>query len=217
VVAPLPVPVTVPLPVNRPPGPAADDGHREPALATLPPASSDGWARGKFADFTHDELADMVRRCELRWQLPPFGGAAAGVAALGPEYQRVLGAERERWTAALRGLYADATGDRELAARLDLRALTDGVRRAAAEAADTGATTEVHLRLARAALAGDATTGESLYERFLQLQLGAGDRFEHALADVVGPERAHELRMAAGSRFTLTGCDADHALYRSER
>jgi len=45
----------------------------------------------------------------------------------------------------------------------------------------------------------------------------AGPRFELALAKAVGPDRARMLVDGGGTRHTLTGCDPDQGLYRSER
>jgi hypothetical protein len=185
-------------------------GASSSTLATLLPPTSADWARGKFADFTPEELADMVGRCELRWQLPPFDDD--GRSSLGADYDHALMAERDRYVAQLRALYVEQTGDRVLAERMDLRMLADALRRGSGDDA-----TEVHLRLARARAGDEVTPRGSPYERFLQLQLDAGDAFERALAPSLGQARAHELRLASGAKHTITGCEPGGALFRSTR
>lgn len=176
-------------------------------LPTLPSIASEKWAEGKFADFTEEELADMAGRCELRWQMPPFFRAAQ--PSFGAGYERALAAARQRYVTALRQLYVEATGDADGAAHLSARLLADALRQRDDSAAAA--------QLANARTGDPVTLDGSPYERLLQLQLGAGDDFEHALDEEVGPERAHALRLGAGPKFTLTGCDPQHALFRSQR
>jgi hypothetical protein len=118
------------------------------ASSTLPPVTSADWERGKFADFTKDELADMARRCELRWQVP---------------------------RASIEKYRADT-----------IRTNPDD---------DPAAT---HRRLARLRAGEHVELSGSRYERWLIAQL---DESEHA----------HD-----GPKFTLTGCDSAHALFRSQ-
>ena len=195
-------------------------------LPSLPPPTSEHWAEGKFSGFTSDELRNQASRCELRWQLPPFGSspqllsheAASQLGLSDPElagYNRVLASENDRYLSQVRALYAEATGDDKGAQSLDLRQLTDGLRNTAGDAADAVA---VHRGLAEErANPSAARSDRSVYERFLQLQLAVGDRFEHALSDEVGARLGKELREQAGPRFTATGCDPKQSLYRSER
>jgi hypothetical protein len=193
-------------------GSAPGDGEGRSTLPTLPPPTSDDWTHGKFADFTRDELADMTARCELRWQLPPFGTDGSGE---GDAYDRVLAAERDRYAAAVRALYVELTGDADGAARMSLRALADAIRADSDD--DAIATIATHRRLAERRAGDEVPASGSVYERYLALQLDAGDAFERALAAEVGRARAHELRLAAGPKFTLTGCDPEHTLFRSQR
>ncbi len=126
-----------------------------PTLATLPAVTSAEWASGKFADFSPEELADMVGRCELRWQLPRV-----------PD---------ERYVGAVRALYGELTGDSEGAAGMSLRALGDAIRIDSDDDAIA-----VHRRLA-ARRAGDVVDGTgSVYERYLQLQLDESERAHQA-------------------------------------
>jgi hypothetical protein len=185
------------------PGPAPVAGDR-----ALPSVYDPDWSQGKFAHFSAGELATMAQRCELRWQLPPFN--AAGPSPNGADYDRVLATAREKYRAALTALYREAGG--ASAEALPLRALEDGVR--GLEVADPIA---VHRRLADERASSAATAEGTIYERFLRLQLSAGDDFEAALAEAVGAAQAQAWRESAGPKLTVTGCDPDHALFRSTR
>jgi hypothetical protein len=52
---------------------------------------------------------------------------------------------------------------------------------------------------------------------WLDEDMEAGGRFELALAKVVGADRARVLVEGGGTKHTLTGCDPESGLYRSER
>lgn len=195
---------------SAPPSWRPATGGEPSTLPTLPPVGSAEWSKGKFTDFTPEELADMAGRCELRWQLPPF--FATTPPSFGPDYDRALAAARDRYVAALRALYAEATGDADAAAHLPPRELADAIRRAS-----DGSGLEIQRRLSAARAGDPVALDDSIDERYLELQLSTGDDFERTLAEEVGPDRAHTLRLAAGPKFTLTGCDPAHALYRSQR
>ncbi len=105
----------------------------------------------------------------------------------------------DAYAAAVRSLYVELTGDSDGAARLPLRVLADALR---AEPDDDPIAT--HRRLAARRAGDSASPSGSVYERYLQLQLDAA-------------ERAHAAGLDDGPRFTFTGCDPAHALFRSER
>jgi hypothetical protein len=137
-------------------------------------------------------------------RLPSFASAAEQIA-----YADALAAERHRHVEVLHALHQQLTGD---PGPDDLRALDDALR-----IHPDVSPGEVHsgLALARAGHASEAPEGT--YADYLRETLSAGDRLEARLATAVGADRARALIDGAGTRHTLTGCDEDGALYRSER
>jgi hypothetical protein len=102
----------------------------------------------------------------------------------------------EKYAAAVRALYAELTGDE---ARVSLGAMAEALR--------IGSDDEpvaVHRRLAEKRAGARADEGGGVYERFLQLQLDESER---------AAREGDEL----GAKLTLSGCDAERALYRSTR
>jgi hypothetical protein len=141
---------------------AAPTSATPPARATataLPPVTSDDWSRGKFVDFTPDELADMATRCELRWQLPRTPS--------------------DRYQAAVRALYVELTGDES---ERSLRILDDTLRVGSDDDA-----LPVHKRLADRRAGAAVEPGGSVYERYLQLQLDESERGQRD-GDEPGPK-----------------------------
>ncbi|MGZ3441869.1 MAG: hypothetical protein ACXVDD_20255 [Polyangia bacterium] len=103
---------------------------------------------------------------------------------------------KEEYVAAVRALYVELTGDD---GRVPLRAMADALR---VDSDDDPIA--VHKRLAERRAGARVEGSGSVYERFLQLQL---DESERAARDGDEP----------GAKLTLTGCDAEHALFRSTR
>jgi len=212
--APAQVPGRSPAPVS-----AAGSAARASALPGLNPVSSESWGEGKFFGFSPEEWRDMAERCELRWQLPPFGStpellseedaARFGMSASQRElYNRILAQENQQFSDQMRSLYREMTGDPGTSSSLLLHHVLADLRRSGGDA-------EAHRRLAQE-LAGDAKAGDSIYERFMRAQLGAGDRLQAELNRQLGPALARSLREDRGPKFTLTGCGTG-GLFRSER
>jgi hypothetical protein len=105
----------------------------------------------------------------------------------------------DRYVAAVRALYVELTGDKDGAAGQSLRALADTLR---VDSDDDAVAVHRRLAVRRAGEAVEASG--SVYERYLQLQLDES-------------ERAHREGTELGARFTLTGCEASRALFRSSR
>jgi hypothetical protein len=166
----------------------------------------------KFAHFSSDELHELAERCELRWRLPPFSGGQDLPFADDEEraiYGDVLASEETRYQNALHALHHELTGDDGPTA---LSALRDSLRmNLDADPRD------VHRALSAQRAGGTEGAPPSVYARYLVGEIASGDKLETALAAQLGPERARALREAAGPRHTLTGCDDEHAMYRSER
>ena len=189
------------------------------SLPGLYPPTSERWGEGRFFGFSPEEWRDMAQRCELRWQLPPFGStpellteeeaARFGMTPRSRElYNRILAQANQQFSDEMRALYREMTGDDRAAGSLLLRHVMDELRR-------NGGNAETLRRLALEQ-AGDAKPGSTLYERFLRLQLTIGDRLQAELNRQLGPDLARSLRENRGPKFTLTGCGSG-GLFRSER
>jgi hypothetical protein len=208
-----PTPLNFPAPPLLTPRDAHDGGTHDAATAsaTLPPVSSADWSKGKFDGFTRDELRELANRCELRWRLPPFGSSSLPAFANADEgalYADALSKTQAQYESALHALHKELIGDDGPS---DLRSLRDALR-AHPDAEPVG----VHRAVAQA-LADGQSPPDGNYARYLHEEMSAGDEFQRALTETLGAERARELREAAGPRHTMTGCDSDTALYRSER
>jgi hypothetical protein len=105
-------------------------------------------------------------------------------------------APSDRYQAAVRALYVELTGDD---AERSLRIMDDTLRVESDERA-----IDAHKRLAERRAGGEVAASGSVYERYLQLQLDEAERARRD-GDELGP------------KYTMTGCDPDHALFRSGR
>jgi hypothetical protein len=183
------------------------------------PLDQDGIPKNKFFDLTPDELAVLARRCELRYDVPPFLMNAAVQAS--PELAARVGlseAERVRTNQALResstlfvgrlrALYAEAHGappPETMSARDLQHAIFGRYPREIKEAFQ-------RLSRERAGLATPPAdpSGSSVVERELRLILEAGDDWERRLAGIIGPDRARQLRRnseANGARRIQRDC-----------
>jgi hypothetical protein len=190
-------------------------------LATLPPVTAPGWDGGKFGHFTQAELNDMAARCELRWQLPPYGDTPALVGedeaerlGLRPDqvsaYNQILARRSAGFTrqvAALASELGEGATAPSLAGQLDeLRRQGGDEPGLAKRLADERATGR----------AREETTDMSPHERVLRIELAENDRFEAELVRELGPNLARALTAARGPKFTVTGCDAQTGLFRSQ-
>lgn len=101
----------------------------------------------------------------------------------------------EKYVEAVRALYVELTGEdgktlREMADALRVGSDDDPIA--------------VHRRLAEKRAGRSGQAGGSIYERYLQLQLDES-------------ERAQRDGVELGAKHTVTGCDAESALFRSTR
>jgi hypothetical protein len=101
----------------------------------------------------------------------------------------------EKYVASVRALYVELTGEDGKS----LREMTDAIRIGSDD--DPIA---VHRRLAEKRAGRGGEVGGSIYERYLQLQLDES-------------ERAQREGVELGAKYTVTGCDAERALFRSTR
>src|SRR5262249_21946592 len=158
-----------------------------------------------FLQPTSEELAQMAKACQVRFDSPPLSVPAttmpddfareAGVSDdERREYDRVQADFTQQMTTQLRALYTEVTGD---ASGAETRApetmaneLRDKVPQSVAQQAYWQLSHE------RAGLVPTANAGAqaSAFERYLRLMQHAGDSFEQQLAANIGAERAHALR-----------------------
>jgi hypothetical protein len=158
-----------------------------------------------FFEPTKDELTAMAKECKLRWDTPSLGLTApqmgerrASEAGISEDERRGINKVSAEMNAHvlgdLRALYVEVTGDKAGAESLDPQALGQEILTKSPE----GEVKQVYARLSRerAGLAAPPTGGKggSAAERLMRLLTTLGDGYEHDLAQVIGPERAHALR-----------------------
>jgi hypothetical protein len=162
-----------------------------------------------FVDPDEETLLEMARCGTVKVDQPAFlesdvpsqlSVATAEALGLSSAEEEVLLETarrfRQQYTETLRQLYVEAGGNAALIDDLPPRAI-DGMLRTMLDRTEL----EVAHRLIsneRAGLAEPPTdaTASSLAERYARHMLDVGNRFESALAETLGPDRAHELRRA---------------------
>jgi ferric-dicitrate binding protein FerR (iron transport regulator) len=156
----------------------------------------------KVYDLTPEDRRALARRCEMRYYLPRHltGLDAPSLdesLALSPDQRaavmRLMEDHRSQYLAALQSLYIEVTGDEAIALRLAPKGLQEELyaklgpqdlkdaRRHILEEWEQGAP-----------LPGRGPRGPA--ERFMRLVSGAGEAFFRQLVDLVGPERARQIR-----------------------
>ena len=182
------------------------------------------WKHGEdFFKPTKDELLQMAKECQVRWDTPELTIPPATMrdefaleAGVNDDerrdYDRVAAEFSQKMMAQLRSLYVEVTGDKAGADSLTAPAIISELR----DKSPKAVVQEAYWRLSqeRAGLipVSTNTTGASAFERFLRLEMGSGDDFENALAATIGATRAHALRTEEGSwgnRLMLGGCPPD--------
>lgn len=171
----------------------------------------------KFYDLTPQDWAEMAKDCELRMGLPNFGNelhtfqpsdlGEMGIAeALTDDVNRVYKAQNDAYMGKLRALYLEATGDAAGADTLDMRSLATEILEKSGKTSASDARRRIALEHAGQAPTADPST-LSVAERYYRMTLAAGEDFEKALGEVVGPDVAHRTRDAwTGNRSTMSGC-----------
>jgi hypothetical protein len=173
-----------------------------------------------------EELLAMARRCEVRFDAPPvFGldpprvedGLAASLRLTGAERDALQSAMQEmhsRFAAEVRKLYLGVTSDTKGAESLTPAAMGREIE----DKSPKGAADAARRRLAqeRAGLATPPTNvdGLSPAERYLRLVTALGPELEQRLGEGLGPERAHQMRLAQNGwphKQAQAGCGGDPA------
>jgi hypothetical protein len=166
----------------------------------------------------------MAERCELRWDVPSFDVAgddvfsetsAARIDKTDEEHaavRRVTAEQHRALLAELRRLYVEVTGDEPGATDLTWAALGTEILHKAAPPEEVIAT---RARLARETAEegrGAQEPNAPAIERYYRVMMAAGDRYEDALAGVLGSARARALRAEHngwGHRPRSSGCPSD--------
>jgi len=174
----------------------------------------------KVIDLSPDELAEMAKRCEIRFDIPGYGlephamtDKLAQAEQLSSSdraiYDRTVRRESERYMTALRALHRELTGG-DGGESLDGSALGIEI----IQKSPRGDTIEARRRLSgeRAGLAAPPadTQGQSVVERLFRIQLAAGDTLERLLATELGPEKVHQIReagWAGNDASVLSSCE----------
>jgi ferric-dicitrate binding protein FerR (iron transport regulator) len=176
-------------------------------------------------DPSEQTLAKFAEECRVRYDLPPFdiGGdelplsrevlegmsfSDAELASMKKAYSAI----RDSLTLEVRELYIEATGDTEGAGSLSMSAMGQELQ----HKSHKGESAMIHQRIARER-AGQLNppadvSKRSPLERYYRLLGGAGDAMEDALAQVIGKDRARELRTEQGgwgARMEFGGCSDD--------
>ncbi len=170
--------------------------------------------RGKMLNLTKEELVEMAKRCELRWDMPPLGIEPPKVEGralkeLGftkeerAEINRVYADYHRDTVKALRDLYIEVTGDKKNALLLSPGSLIDEIH----DKSPPDEIRHVFQRLARerAGMLQPSVdpSQSSPVERLYRLLTTVGDRVEKQMGAAIGPDLARRYRELAdgfGSR-----------------
>jgi ferric-dicitrate binding protein FerR (iron transport regulator) len=188
-------------------------GRDRPAEDGQPP-------RDKFHDFTRDELQWMARECQIRYDIPGYAmelgieldRAEAGKLGISEDERaginRIFADGDPQMLEQMRDLYVELTGNREVAEALSPRNLQH-------EIFEKSRPQDLHrafqrLSAERAGLREPPADLRELppVERLLRLLVRTGDRYQERLAEVVGADRAEQLRRSAAGmgRRRQSGC-----------
>ena len=160
----------------------------------------------KYDGFSHDELAWMARKCELRYDLPGYAYAtefsvkestAAQLGVSAAEREAIDRINREgdpKLVEQTKDLYAEITGDRTVADALEPRTLQHEIFLKSRRGDEERATQRLSAERAGLARPPSSLSGLPPVERLLRLLAASGDQYEQRLAAVFGAKRAAELR-----------------------
>jgi hypothetical protein len=170
-------------------------------------------------DLSQEELADMAKNCEIRYDIPGYGleprlmtdkiAAASNLSAdERAVYDQTVRKENDRYMTALRGLYQELTGgDPD---NLEPNALFTEILRKSPTVDVVAARKRLAAERAGLAPAPADARGQSVIERLFRLQSSAGPSREQLLAAELGPDKAHQIRQggwAGGDDAIMYSCD----------
>ncbi|MCB9557207.1 MAG: FecR domain-containing protein [Deltaproteobacteria bacterium] len=164
--------------------------------------------KSKMLNFSKEELVNMAKRCELRWDMPSHGSTPPTASSnhikelgINEDERALINAVFARQHALLqkqlRALYVEATGDSKSVDELAPSALI-------AEIQDKSSRDEIRgifRRLAReraGLVAVNPSRQQSTTERLMRLLTTNGDQVEQAMAAKIGPDLARRYRELGG-------------------
>lgn len=173
-----------------------------------PPRTAENAKGRAFFDPPKEELVEMAKKCELRWDEPPIGLSPYQISPTDAERRGFTEQERlaanqvnvdfnNRVVGELRALYVEVTGDKAGADGLSPNSLMQEIM---AKSPD-GAISEAYWRISheRAGLmAPGDSKASSPVEGLMRLRSSMGSMYEHDLGAVIGPDRARSLREEHG-------------------
>jgi hypothetical protein len=173
-------------------------------------AKEDRNRRENPVDPSKEELLDLAKRCRLTYDVPSIQEGPSRWATdlpkelgLTPEEQQAANRAHQKFNdqtlAQLRAIYGEIVGDPKLGAQLSPDALSSEIQHKGGSPEEIQ---QIFKRLSaeRAGLLQPPkdSAGESPVERYYRLMTQAGESFEHDLAGIIGPDRAHDARTAHG-------------------
>ena len=204
--------------------PAPAGAPQEAAPAPLSPEREQAETKrlAEWAAPSRDVLVDMANRCELRLvspavldeQAPAVDGEQAAALSLSEreraELNRLLQSMHDELTDVVRPMFASAAGQNTPAS------LDEMISEMQERPGSGFAEARTKLPQERAQLAPPPPAGAALPpgERFLRLWANLGDSFEQRLGQLLGPDRARQLRFSPHAtswtnRYVYAGCPGD--------
>jgi hypothetical protein len=167
-------------------------------------------------DPSHDKLVEWAEKCHVRldepgldrWQPLKQAGGDRGIEPSELDgYNGAITDIAKQWSALVKQLYVETTGDAAGAETLSIQAMQNEIL----EKSGREEYAVVLQKLARERAGLQAPPADpsktSPLERFMRAWLQLGDQSEQALAKRIGAQRAHEIRGDGwGSRHDTSGC-----------
>lgn len=189
--------------------------------AGAPQAAAVGHREGKrkIVDLSHEELVELAKDCEIRFDIPGYGieprampEKQAQAINLSTDdraiYDRTVRKENDRYMTALRGLYQELVGG-DANDSIDAHALMQEILQKSPSADVEAARKRLAEEHAGMVAAPADLAGRSVVERLFRLEISAGSSLEQQLAAELGPDKAHQIRTsgwAGGDDNILSGC-----------
>ena len=203
--------------VGRPVSPRASSTAMSPESEAKEMAEAFAWLHPP-----KDHLADLARRCEVRFispeitgnQVPTVDDKQARALALSSnertELDQTLRQMHQSFADSVRQAYAAGATDPSKASSLSVEQMLDDIQERPNNGFDQA---RQRLALELAGMATPPAAGADLPpgERIFRLSAGLGDDFERRLADRLGVERARQLRYSSlaapwMNSFSQSGC-----------
>jgi hypothetical protein len=173
---------------------------------------------------SEETLKSFVADCRIRFDTPNFFGtepyrmSAEAASELGlnlDEWEGVNQAMQtlqKRTQDQIRALYLEVATDPKSADNLSASAMENEIQDRADETESALIRKKIAMERARMAVPPTDLSQLSPLERLLRLKTSLGDETERAMTQVIGKERAHQMRSSKGgygSRSEMAGCGED--------